>query len=225
MIELTNIRKSYIVANNATEVLHDISLEIARSEFIALLGASGSGKSTLLNIMGLLDQPSSGSYMFLGKDTTSCSAAELARLRNKEIGFVFQNFLLLPQYKVWYNVALPLHYMGYSLAQMRRLAEEYLDKVGLLGYADYYPDMLSGGQKQRVACARALVNKPKIILADEPTGSLDTVTAMNLISLLTTLQQEFALAILLITHDENIASHAGSCYRLLDGCLAKSGCG
>ncbi|MBT4885501.1 MAG: ABC transporter ATP-binding protein [Legionellales bacterium] len=206
MIKLQHVNKVYTSLSRNTPVLHDINLEISRGEFIAVLGASGSGKTTLMNIIGLLDKVTSGSYMLHGKDVESYTQDELADVRNSKIGFIFQNFSLLNQYPVWYNVALPLHYRNQNLKEIKKQACNYLDKVGLLDFADAYPNTLSGGQQQRVSCARALVVEPDIILADEPTGALDSETGKKLMDFFEYLNSSYNTTILLITHDANVAS-------------------
>lgn len=224
MIKLDNLSKEYSSLSRSTKVLHDINLEICRGEFIAILGASGSGKSTLMNIIGLLDNPTSGSYLLHGKNVGNYAQDDLADIRNSKIGFVFQNFALLNQYPVWYNVALPLHYRNQDLKEIKRQACSYLDKVGLLDLADAYPNTLSGGQQQRVACARALVVEPDIILADEPTGALDSETGKKLMEFFEYLNSTYNTTILLITHDASVAACAGRKIILNDGRIV-NGCG
>jgi putative ABC transport system ATP-binding protein len=219
MIRLCGITKEYVGACNNSKVLTDVSLEIKPGEFISLVGPSGSGKSTLMNIIGLLDTPSHGEYYFNAEKVADFTQDKLAFIRGSKIGFIFQNFSLLKQYPVWYNVALPLHYQGVSLADLRHKAQEYLDKVGMGDYMEYYPSMLSGGQKQRVACARALIVKPEIILADEPTGSLDSKTGQELLRLLLELNSSSNVTILLVTHDHSIAKIATRSLVIHDGVL------
>ena len=217
MIKLCGITKEY--GNVKTRVLNDVSLEINPGEFISLVGPSGSGKSTLMNIIGLLDSPSQGEYYFNAERVADFDDDKLALIRGSKIGFIFQNFSLLKQYPVWYNVALPLHYQGISLASLRQKAQEYLDKVGMGDYMEYCPNMLSGGQKQRVACARALIVKPEIILADEPTGSLDSKTGEEILRLLLELNSTNNVTILLVTHDNSIAEIAPRKLVIHDGVL------
>lgn len=224
MIKLDNLSKEYSSLSRSTKVLHDINLEICRGEFIAILGASGSGKSTLMNIIGLLDNPTSGSYLLHGENVDNYAQDDLADIRNSKIGFVFQNFALLNQYPVWYNVALPLHYRNQDLKEIKRQACSYLDKVGLLDLADAYPNTLSGGQQQRVACARALVVEPDIVLADEPTGALDSETGKKLMEFFEYLNSTYNTTILLITHDASVAACAGRKIILNDGRIV-NGCG
>lgn len=217
MIKLSGITKEY--GDVKTRVLSDISLEIKTGEFISLAGPSGSGKSTLMNIIGLLDKPSQGDYYFHSERVADFDENKLALIRGSKIGFIFQNFSLLKQYPVWYNVALPLHYQGASLKDLRQKAWEYLDKVGMGDYMEYRPNMLSGGQKQRVACARALIVNPRIILADEPTGSLDSKTGGEILRLLLELNSTNNVTILLVTHDNSIAEIAPRKLVIHDGVL------
>ena len=217
MIKLTNINKIYSKSNVESQVLHNVDLEISSGEFVALVGASGSGKSTLLNIIGLLDNDFSGNYNFCGKDVELESEERLAHIRNNKIGFVFQNFSLLSQYPVWYNVALPLHYRSNMTTNIKALAIDSLNKVGLSDLAERYPHELSGGQQQRVAIARAIIIQPDIILADEPTGSLDSNNSAKIIDLFQSLNESMQTAVLLITHDQNIASGAERKITICDG--------
>lgn len=216
MIKLSGITREY---DNSARVLNDVSLEIKPGEFISLAGPSGSGKSTLMNIIGMLDAPSGGEYYFNKERVSSFDDDKLAMIRGSKIGFIFQNFSLLKQYPVWYNVALPLHYQGADLALLRQKSQEYLDKVGMGAYMEYYPNMLSGGQKQRVACARALIVNPEIILADEPTGSLDSKTGGEILRLLLELNSTDDVTILLVTHDNSIAEIAPRKLVIHDGVL------
>jgi putative ABC transport system ATP-binding protein len=219
MIKLCAISKEYVGMASKTKVLSDISLDIKPGEFVSLVGPSGSGKSTLMNIIGLLDVASQGDYYFNGENVTEFTGDKVASIRGGKIGFIFQNFSLLKQYPVWYNVALPLHYQGISLASLRHKAQEYLAKVGMGDYMEYYPPMLSGGQKQRVACARALIVKPEIILADEPTGSLDSKMGQDILRLLLELNNSENVTILLVTHDNSIAEIATRRLVIHDGVL------
>ena len=223
MIKLTNISKSYIVGGGEVPVLRAINFSIDSGDVVAIVGASGSGKSTLMHIMGLLDTPTSGDYTLDGTPVNTYGPDELARVRNRDIGFIFQNFALLPQYPVWYNVGLPLHYRTSDLAFIKRRAQEYLARVGLPDVANRYPHALSGGQQQRVACARALIAEPRIILADEPTGALDSQTSTEFTQFLQTLNVEQQTTIIIITHDCAIAAYAQQIWRMVDGVLSQDG--
>lgn len=196
--------------------LDGVSLEISEHEFICIMGASGSGKSTLMNIIGCLDRPSSGEYFLGGRDVSGLTDVELAAVRNRQIGFVFQTFNLLPRITARRNVELPLIYSGYPAKERRRLADEALERVELIDRADHKPNELSGGQRQRVAIARALVNKPSIIFADEPTGNLDSRTGLNIMSLFQKLHDQGA-AIVMVTHEMDIALHGKRIIHLRDG--------
>lgn len=217
MIKLTNVNKIYSKSSDKSQVLHNVNLEINSGEFVALVGASGSGKSTLLNIIGLLDNDFTGNYDFCGKDVVQEREENLANIRNNKIGFVFQNFSLLSQYPVWYNVALPLHYRPNIPDNIKSLAIDSLKQVGLSDLAERYPHELSGGQQQRVAIARAIIIKPDIILADEPTGSLDTSNGAKVIDLFKSLNKSMKTAVLLITHDQNLALRAERKITICDG--------
>ncbi|MEE3003417.1 MAG: ABC transporter ATP-binding protein [Pseudomonadota bacterium] len=219
MIKLQNLSKDYFVGNNSSRVLFDINLQIFSGEFVALLGASGSGKSTLMNIIGLLDKPTSGHYNLDGEDLSTYTPEQLSVLRNTKFGFIFQNFSLLNQYPIWYNVALPLHYSTVKKNMYKPMAVKVLKNVGLKKYADYYPNMLSGGQQQRVAIARALITKPAIILADEPTGSLDSKNSKKITDYLVYLNKEYKTTVLLITHDKSVADIATKKIIIKDGRL------
>lgn len=223
MIKLTNISKSYIVGGGEVPVLRAINFSIDSGDLVAIVGASGSGKSTLMHIMGLLDMPTSGDYTLDGTPVNTYGPDELARVRNRDIGFIFQNFALLPQYPVWYNVGLPLHYRTSDLAFIKSRAQEYLARVGLPDVANRYPHALSGGQQQRVACARALIAEPRIILADEPTGALDSQTSTEFMQFLQTLNVEQQTTIVIITHDSAIAAYAQQIWRMVDGVLSQDG--
>ena len=207
MIKLTNISKSYIVGGGEVPVLRAINFSIDSGDVVAIVGASGSGKSTLMHIMGLLDTPTSGDYTLDGTPVNTYGPDELARVRNRDIGFIFQNFALLPQYPVWYNVGLPLHYRTSDLAFIKRRAQEYLARVGLPDVANRYPHALSGGQQQRVACARALIAEPRIILADEPTGALDSQTSTEFMQFLQTLNVEQQTTIIIITVQSTVPQY------------------
>lgn len=216
LIRIESLCKNYKVGMEIVRALRSVDLSIHRNEYVALMGPSGSGKSTLMNILGCLDTPTSGNYFLNGKDVSKMVDNELAEIRNREIGFVFQTFNLLPRSTALDNVALPLIYAGQSKELRQSRALEVLDQVGLSDRTHHRPNELSGGQRQRVAVARALVNSPSIILADEPTGNLDSKTSIELMGLL----QEIHAAgntIILVTHEEDIALHAHRIVRLLDG--------
>lgn len=218
IIEVSELRKSYFMGKNAVEVLKGLNLTISQNEYVALMGPSGSGKSTLMNILGCLDSPTAGKYVLNGHDVSRMEDAGLANVRNKEIGFVFQQFNLLPRLSAVDNVALPLIYAGIGTKQRREMALEVLDKVGLGSRGHHKPNELSGGQIQRVAIARALVNNPSIILADEPTGNLDTKTSIEIMNLFTSIQ-EAGNTVVLVTHEEDIAAYAKRVIRLRDGVI------
>jgi len=219
LIRLQDIRKTYGTGEGAVEVLRGVSETIGAGELVALTGASGSGKTTLMNILGCLDTPSGGEYWFDGQQLSQLSSDDLARIRSKNIGFVFQNFNLLPRTNALDNVLMPLEYADLELSerQARRLGEELLDRVGLADRMDHEPSEMSGGQQQRVAIARALINRPKLLLADEPTGNLDSRTSAQIIELFQNLNREQAITILLVTHDAQVASHAQRVIRMKDG--------
>ncbi|MBP8726003.1 MAG: ABC transporter ATP-binding protein [Saprospiraceae bacterium] len=218
MIELRGIRKVYQMGDEQVEALRNIDLDIDRNEFLALMGPSGSGKSTLMNLIGCLDTPSSGSYMLNGKDVSSMNDNELAEVRNKEIGFVFQTFNLLPRISALDNVAMPLVYAGASRTNREQIAKERLIDVGLADRMHHKPNELSGGQRQRVAIARALVNNPSIILADEPTGNLDTKTSEEILAIFQKIH-EMGNTIILITHENDVAQKAFRIVRMRDGMI------
>lgn len=206
-MSLQDIGKSFQMGDRIFPVLKNVTLTIHSGQTCALLGASGSGKSTLLSILGLLDRPISGSFYFNGRDMLCATPDELAQIRNKEMGFVFQSFNLLPRLTALDNVALPLTYRGVPRREARLLAMERLAHVGLADRAAHRPADLSGGQRQRVAIARALVGNPKVILADEPTGNLDGATAQDIMGLLLDLNAKHAVTLIMVTHDANLASH------------------
>ncbi len=216
IIELKNIARHFKMGNEVVKALRGIDLEINKGEYVALMGPSGSGKSTLMNILGALDTPTSGKYKLNGKEVEKLSDKELAEIRNKEIGFVFQTFNLLPRTTALDNVALPLIYAGFSKSKRYERAKEVLKQVGLEDRMMHKPNELSGGQRQRVAVARALVNNPSIILADEPTGNLDSKTSEEIMELFNQLHKE-GNTIILVTHEEDIAEHANRIIRLIDG--------
>ncbi len=218
IIHLENIWKSYIMGKQVLQVLKGISLDINKNEYVALMGPSGSGKSTLMNILGCLDSPTSGSYILNGKDVSKMPDNDLAAVRNKEIGFVFQQFNLLPRLTAAENVALPLVYNG-SPKKIRNIqALGMLERVGLADRSHHKPNELSGGQGQRVAIARALVNNPSIILADEPTGNLDTKTSVEIMEIFNKIHSE-GNTVVLVTHEEDIAAFAHRIVRLRDGVI------
>lgn len=216
IIHLENIRKSYFMGSHSLEVLKGVSLDIFKNEYVALMGPSGSGKSTLMNILGCLDTPTSGTYVLNGNDVSKMSDDDLAEIRNKEIGFVFQQFNLLPRLTAAENVALPLVYAGVGKKQRTERALEALNKVGLADRSHHKPNEMSGGQIQRVAIARALVNNPSILLADEPTGNLDTKTSKEVMEIFSNIQAA-GNTVVLVTHEEDIASYAKRIVRLRDG--------
>ncbi len=216
LIRLENIGKRYEIGAEVINALQGVNLSIYKGEFVALMGPSGSGKSTLMNIIGCLDTPSFGTYILNGTNVSERDDDELAEIRNKEIGFVFQTFNLLPRSTSLDNVALPLVYAGFSKAERDRKAKESLENVGLGNRMSHKPNELSGGQRQRVAVARALVNNPSIILADEPTGNLDTKTSIEIMGLLESIHEK-GNTIILVTHEEDIAKHAHRIVRMRDG--------
>ena len=216
MISLKRIKKTYKIGDEIIEALKDISLNIYKNEYVALMGPSGSGKSTLMNMLGCLDSPSSGEYILNNLSVAIMSDNDLAQVRNKEIGFVFQTFNLLPRASTLDNVALPLVYAGFSKINREKRANDVLESVGLSNRVNHKPNELSGGQRQRVAIARALVNNPAIILADEPTGNLDSKTSVEIMGLFEEIHKK-GNTIILVTHEENIAMHAHRIIRLKDG--------
>ncbi|MBL0234929.1 MAG: ABC transporter ATP-binding protein [Chitinophagaceae bacterium] len=216
MIHLEGIRKSYFMGRNELEVLKGISLDIQRNEYVALMGPSGSGKSTLMNIVGCLDTASAGKYILNGHDVSTMKDNDLATIRNKEIGFVFQQFNLLPRLTALENVALPLVYAGIGKKQRNEKAMHVMEMVSLVDRSHHKPNELSGGQCQRVAIARALVNDPSLILADEPTGNLDTRTSYEIMGIFDNIYKN-GNTIVLVTHEEDIANHARRVVRLRDG--------
>jgi len=218
LIQITNIKRDFILGNETVYVLKGIDLEINKGEYVALMGPSGSGKSTLMNLLGCLDTPTSGTYVLNGKDVSKMHDDELAEIRNKEIGFVFQTFNLLPRTTALANVALPMIYAGYSKLERNERATEVLKQVNLADRMDHQPNQLSGGQRQRVAIARALVNKPSIILADEPTGNLDSKTSVEIMNLFGEIHKN-GNTVILVTHEEEIAAYAHRIIRLRDGLI------
>jgi len=218
IIKLTEIKKIYQMGSQEVRALNGVSLNIYKNEYVAIMGPSGSGKSTMMNVVGCLDTPSSGEYILNGNQVSEMSDDELATVRNKEIGFVFQTFNLLPRSNCLSNVELPLIYAGIKTAERRKMASDALERVGLGDRMDHKPNELSGGQRQRVAIARALVNKPSILLADEPTGNLDSKTGIEIMSLFDELYRQ-GNTIIVVTHEEDIAAHARRIIRLRDGLL------
>jgi len=219
IIELSEIRRHFRVGTETVEALRSVSLSIKKNEYVALMGPSGSGKSTLMNLLGCLDTPTSGTYILNNKDVSRLTDDELAEIRNKEIGFVFQTFNLLPRATALDNVTLPLIYAGFNKADREERALEVLGQVELSDRVKHQPNELSGGQRQRVAIARALVNKPSIILADEPTGNLDSKTSIEIMTLLEEIHEN-GNTIIIVTHEEDIAQHAHRIVRLIDGQIA-----
>ena len=218
LIKITNIKRDFVLGNEIVYVLKGIDLQINKGEYVALMGPSGSGKSTLMNLLGCLDTPTSGTYILNGKDVSQMKDDELAEIRNKEIGFVFQTFNLLPRTTALDNVALPMIYAGYSKSERNERATEVLKQVNLADRMDHQPNQLSGGQRQRVAVARALVNKPSIILADEPTGNLDSKTSVEIMKLFSDIHAS-GNTVILVTHEEEIAAYANRIIRLRDGLI------
>ncbi len=218
IIDIQHIAKIYEMGDEAVHALRDVSLTVGGNEYIALMGPSGSGKSTLMNMLGCLDTPTSGQYLFKGENVNDLSDDELAEIRNAEIGFVFQTFNLLPRASALQNVELPLVYAGISKHDREQRAEQALIRVGLADRIDHRPNELSGGQRQRVAIARALVTDPSIILADEPTGNLDSKTGQDIMNLFDELYNA-GNTVILVTHEEDIARHARRIVRLRDGLI------
>jgi ABC-type lipoprotein export system ATPase subunit len=218
LIQLRDIRKTYAVGEVEVRALQSVSLDIDRGEYVALMGPSGSGKTTLMNTLGCLDRPSDGSYLLEGEEVVDMSGDERARLRNRKIGFVFQNFNLLSRTTAMENVELPLLYSGRLRASQRReRARQLLERMGLEDRVDHHPSQLSGGQQQRVAIARAMANEPPILLADEPTGNIDSHTSREVMDLFRRLNQEDGITIILVTHDQEVAKHARRTVVLRDG--------
>jgi ABC-type lipoprotein export system ATPase subunit len=224
LIELKDIRKTYRLGEVDLQVLKGISLQVVRGELVALMGASGSGKSTLMNIIGCLDHPTAGEYWFDGREVSRLTATERARLRNQMIGFVFQNFNLLPRLTALENAQLPLMYAkdNPSEPEMNRRTADLLQKVGLGDRTHHQPSQLSGGEQQRVAIARSLINNPQVLLADEPTGNLDSRTSEELLQMLQELNRTDGLTVIIVTHDAGVAQHAQRIIHIKDG-LIRSG--
>jgi ABC-type lipoprotein export system ATPase subunit len=221
LIELRDIHKTYHMGDIAVPVLKGVSLSVARGELVTLMGVSGSGKSTLMNLLGCLDHPTSGEYWLEGHEVSQFSADQRARLRNQKLGFVFQNFSLLPRTSAIENVAMPLTYSADHLSgrESRRRAEEMLRRVGLEDRGSHEPSQLSGGEQQRVAIARALINRPSILFADEPTGNLDSRTSEEVLRMFVQLNEADGITIILVTHDANVAAHARRVIRIHDGLI------
>lgn len=221
ILQLEHIYKDYNQEKFVVPVLKDVSFSVEEGEYVAIMGPSGSGKSTLMNIIGCLDTPTSGTYFLKGVDISGRSDSEMSKIRNKSIGFVFQNFNLLPKQSAVENVALPLLYSGVPRKERRERAKAALEKVGLEDRLEFKPTQLSGGQKQRVAIARAIVTKPDILLADEPTGALDTASGLQVMELFKQLNQE-GITVIMITHDPDIAAHAHRVMTIRDGILSSA---
>jgi putative ABC transport system ATP-binding protein len=222
VIDLKNITREFVVGQQIVRALRGVNIEIQHNEYTALMGPSGSGKSTLMNVIGCLDTPTAGTYLLNNKDVSRMIDDELAEIRNSEIGFVFQTFNLLPRYSALENVALPLVYAGWSKKDRLERAAEVLEQVGLADRMTHNPNELSGGQRQRVAVARALVNNPSIILADEPTGNLDSTTSHEIMGLFNEIHAN-GNTVILVTHEEDIAEHANRIIRLRDGVVESQG--
>ena len=216
MLRLDKVNKYYRVGTHSLHVLRDVDFEVGDGEFVAIMGASGSGKSTLLNILGILDDYDSGEYWLGDTLIRSLSEKKAANYRNRFIGFVFQSFNLLPFKTALENVALPLYYQGISRRKRNQIAEQYLERVGLRDWADHTPSEMSGGQKQRVAIARSLIGKPRLILADEPTGALDSETSRQIMDLMSEINKT-GITVLVVTHDPDVASRTQRTIRLKDG--------
>ena len=222
MLHLTGIRKSYRISPVETEVLRGVDFQAGAGDFVSIMGPSGSGKTTLMNIIGLLDRPTSGTYFLNGQDVSRMRDDRLSHMRNRHIGFVFQSFQLLPQLTALENICLPLVYRGARRPEMKRRAQAILERVGMNHRAGHRPDQLSGGQKQRIAIARALAGDPAVLLADEPTGALDTDTAADIMELLVETNRSHGVTILIITHDPAVARGCIRQVRIRDGRISES---
>ncbi|MBE6754623.1 MAG: ABC transporter ATP-binding protein [Ruminococcaceae bacterium] len=222
IVEMNGICKDYLSAQNTVRVLRNVSLRVEKGDYIAIMGPSGSGKTTLMNILGFLDLPTSGEYLFDGRDLTNSGDDELAEVRNKHIGFVFQSFYLLPRLTAVENVALPLLYADVPPKERIRRAEEALKMVGLEERMNFYPNQLSGGQCQRVAIARAIVGRPELLLADEPTGALDSLSGNQIMDIFQQLNAS-GITIIMITHEQSVADCADRIYHILDGEIIENG--
>jgi putative ABC transport system ATP-binding protein len=221
MIQLTNIHKTYYIGQNGLHVLKGVNMQIDKGEMISIMGSSGSGKSTLLNVIGILDNYDKGEYVLDGKLIRNLNETQAARLRNKTLGFVFQSFNLIAFKNALENVALPLYYQGVSRRKRNAIAMEYLERVGLREWAEHLPSEMSGGQKQRVAIARALIAKPKVILADEPTGALDSQTSFEVMELLREVNQT-GITVLIVTHEHDISMMTDRIIRIRDGVIEEN---
>ena len=217
IIETRHLCKSFQLGNVVVHALKGVSVEVPQGQFVAIIGRSGSGKSTFMNILGCLDRPSTGTYRLDGRDISDRSADERAELRSEQIGFVFQTFNLIPRTSALENVELPLVYAGVTRSEQRRRGLEALERVGLAGRADHHPSQLSGGEQQRVAIARALVNRPRLLLADEPTGNLDTNTSGEIMQIIAELNRERGITVVLVTHEPEIAAYADRVLTFRDG--------
>ena len=222
ILQMRDICEDYPMGKTVTHVLKNVDLDVSEGDYLAIMGPSGSGKTTLMNLIGCLDVPTSGSYLLGEREITKCSGKELAEIRNKEIGFVFQSFHLLPKLTALDNVALPLLYGGVKKAERQERARAALETVGLADRLDHRPDQLSGGQCQRVAIARAIVGKPRLLLADEPTGALDSASGAQVMELFRQLHDSGS-TIIMITHDQGIAHHADTIMTIKDGVLSGGG--
>jgi len=216
IIEIKGLKREFAVGSEIVKALKGVDVSVMKNEYLAMMGPSGSGKSTLMNLLGCLDTPTAGAYNLNGTDVSSLKDDDLAEIRNKEIGFIFQTFNLLPRLTALENVSLPLVYAGYNSEDRKIKAQDVLKKVGLRDRMDHRPNQLSGGQRQRVAVARALVNDPSIILADEPTGNLDSKTSLDIMRLFEEIH-EMGNTLIVVTHEEEVASHAHRILRLRDG--------
>jgi putative ABC transport system ATP-binding protein len=221
MIDIKNIHKSYVTGKNSLHVLKGIDLKIEQGEMISIMGASGSGKSTLLNILGILDVHDAGEYLLDGIRIGHLNETKAAHLRNKFLGFVFQSFNLIPFKNAMENVALPLYYQKVGRKKRNLIAMDYLERMGIKEWADHLPNELSGGQKQRVAIARALITKPKVILADEPTGALDSVTSMEMMDVLTEINRNDGITMVIVTHEHDISARTQKTVRINDGIITE----